>query len=110
MTAARASPRGVVAGVAALGVLAAAFVPFLPDSGRLTGHAELVFALGYALVFLAAQRAGFLLQWRGHATKISIEEFALVGGVLLLPPVSFVAAIVASAVAHQVLSRRPIEK
>src|SRR2546423_228639 len=110
MTTTRASPRGVVIGVAAAGALATAFVPFLPDSGRLAGHVELLFAVGYALVFLAAQRAGFLLQWRGHATKISIEEFALVGGVLLLPPVSFVAAVVASAVAHQVLARRPVEK
>src|SRR5438874_6934100 len=110
MTTTRASPWGVVIGVAIAGALAAAFVPFLPDSGRLAGHAEALFAVGYALVFLVAQRGGFLLQWRGHATKISIEEFALVGGVLLLPPVSLVAAVVASALAHQILARRPIEK
>jgi signal transduction histidine kinase len=66
----------------------------------------LLFAVGYALVFLVAQRMGFLLHWHGHATRVSIEEFVLVGGLLLLPSPLLVATVLSAATVHQVVRRR----
>lgn len=97
-----------VAAIAGLALLAAAATLSLPKSlSSPTSAEELLFAGGYAVLFLVSQRMGFLLHWRGHATRVSIEEFALVGGLVLLPPVLLVVTVTAAAIIHQVVTRRP---
>jgi signal transduction histidine kinase len=58
-----------------------------------------------ALVLL--QRLGFVLAWGRQSTKVSLDEFAILVGLVALPPPIVVANVVASALANQVATRRP---
>ncbi|HWH08462.1 MAG TPA: ATP-binding protein, partial [Candidatus Thermoplasmatota archaeon] len=103
------SVRHFVAGLAALALAASAAVLLgMPASWPAE---DAVLAGGaFAAAFFVAQRLGFLLHWRGQAARISLEEFAVVVGLLVVPGPVLVAAVAASALVSQLLTRRPALK
>jgi len=60
----------------------------------------------FALVFFLLEKQGFVFQWRGESTKVSLDEIALFLGALTLPVALVVAGVAASALANQALHRR----
>lgn len=77
----------------------------MPPSSWKLDEAVLATA-AFALAFLVAQRLGFLLHWRGQAARVSLEEFAIVVGLLVMPGPFVIVAVAASALASQAITRR----
>lgn len=103
--------RTYVAALCGAAVLAlAASVWTAPAMPPVSIQEALASVLAFGLVFFGAQRMGFLLRWRGQAARVSLEEFALVAGLLFIPADVLVLAVLASALASQILTRRPLLK
>lgn len=100
----------VVATVIAAAVAAGIATWWLPATPELGATGGMLFAVGFAGVFLGAQRTGFRLRWGEHSTRISMEEFTFVTGLLILPPHYLVAAVAASSIANQIFLGRPLVK
>ena len=93
-------------------VLAAALAMLVPaDPHPLLARAELGTLLwpatvGFAVLFFALEKHGFVFHWAKESTKVSLDEIALFLGVLSLPPGHVVLGVAASSILNQWLHRR----